>query len=525
MTRPEDCELFAPDGAPAGLLDAFWAYDKALLANDRHTLDALFMRGAHTIRGDGQALLVGHDAVAGFRSARAKIPTRSVAQLHVRVIGDDAALLMACTRDGEASGLQTQLWRLTGDGWVVAAAHVSLPTDPRPAPAGPFDRTVWRTVGDPLVAATAPGPLDGVGVAVKDLFAVAGQPLGGGVPAWLAEQRPRAVSAPALAALLEAGAHVVGIARTDEFAYSLAGTNAHYGTPPNPAAPGCVSGGSSSGPAAAVALGQAAVGLGTDTAGSIRVPASYQGLVGLRTTHGAVSTAGVLPLAPSFDTVGWLTRDVATSAAVARTLLGDAGPAAAGPRRTVRLPEIEALATTAVRDAFLAALESADLPPAEPLELPRELLEDWFLAFRTVQAWEAWQTHGGWITAHPGALGPDVAERFALAAEVTGEQVVRARDVVAQARARLRDCLDGSVLAIPSASGPAPERAAAGERMEVERAATLRMTCLAGLAGAPALSLPMLRLPDGRPAGLCLLGAPGTDHGLLALAARLEASR
>ncbi|MDQ0777502.1 amidase [Streptomyces aurantiacus] len=551
------CEMTAPDVLPDGLLDAFWRYDEALLANDRTTLDDLFMPGPHTLRGDGRTLLVGHDAIAGFRSARAKVPTRTVVELHVQVVAPDTALLMASTRDGDATGLQTQLWRLLdGDRWAVAAAHVSLPTAaPRsgtPATTTPgggfptafnptafnptafnptaFDRTVWRTVGDPLVAATAPGPLDAYGVAVKDLFDVAGQPVGAGVPAWLAEQRPRTHTAPAVTALLRAGAHVAGIARTDEFAYSLAGTNAHYGTPPNPAAPGSVSGGSTSGPAAAVALGQADVGLGTDTAGSIRVPASYQGLVGLRTTHGAISTAGVLPLAPSFDTVGWLTRDVRTSAAVARTLLGQSrDDDAAAVARTVRLPVLEELASAEVRDTFTGTVESlhdADaLPPFDSVDLERPVLESWFAAFRTVQAWEAWQAHGEWITAHPGALGADVAGRFAQAAEVTERQWQQAREVVAEAREQVRSWLTGTVLVIPSASGPAPGRTATGERIEAERAATLRMTCLAGLAGAPALSLPLLRLADGRPAGVCLLGAPGTDHALLTLAAGLETPR
>ncbi|MFE1799008.1 amidase [Streptomyces sp. NPDC059517] len=540
-TAADACEVIAPDAVPDGLLDAFWRYDAALLANDRTTLDELFMPGPHTVRGDGRTLLVGHDAIAGFRSARARVPTRAVVQLHVQVVAPDAALLMASTRDGDATGLQTQLWRLLdGDRWAVAAAHVSLPTAaPQPgsgagsgAGPGAFDRTVWRTVGDPLAAATAPGPLDGYGLAVKDLFDVAGHPVGAGVPAWLAEQRPRTHTAPAVAALLEAGAHVVGIARTDEFAYSLAGTNAHYGTPPNPAAPGSVSGGSTSGPAAAVALGQADVGLGTDTAGSIRVPASYQGLVGLRTTHGAISTAGVLPLAPSFDTVGWLTRDVRTSALVAEALLGPPQPGgddAVAARRTVRLPVLEELASTEVRTAFASTVEAlcdaGKLPPPESDDLQLPVLERWFTAFRTVQAWEAWQAHGAWITARPGALGADVGSRFAQAAEVTERQADQAREVVAEAREQLRTRLTGTVLVIPSASGPAPGRTATGERIEAERAATLRMTCLAGLAGAPALSLPLLRLADGRPAGVCLLGAPGTDHALLALAAGLEARR
>ncbi|MGW2557062.1 amidase family protein [Streptomyces sp. NPDC001635] len=133
--------------------------------------------------------------------------------------------------------------------------------------------------GEPLVAGSSAGPLRRVGVAVKDLFVVAGQRIGAGNPAWLAETEEEPSNAWAVGALLAAGADVLGIAHTDEFAYSLSGTNAHYGTPPNPAAPGRVPGGSSSGPASAVGLRQADAGLGSDTAGSIRVPASYCGLL------------------------------------------------------------------------------------------------------------------------------------------------------------------------------------------------------------------------------------------------------
>jgi Asp-tRNA(Asn)/Glu-tRNA(Gln) amidotransferase A subunit family amidase len=235
----------------------------------------------------------------------------------------------------------------------------------------------------------------------------------------------------------------------------------------------------------------------------------------------------VLPLARSFDTVGWLTRDVRTATALARVLIG-ANDGGMLPRRTVRLPTVEALARTDVRDAFAATVDrltsAGQLPPAEVVDLPRELLERWFVAFRAVQAWEAWQAHGTWITAHPGALDADVGARFVQASEVSEEQAAAARELVAAARTQLREWLSGSVLVIPSASGPAPARTATGEQMEAVRAATLRMTCLAGLAGAPALSLPLLRSADGCPAGLCLLGTPGTDHGLLTLAAALETS-
>lgn len=510
---------------PEGLEEAFWRYDRALLANDQATLNELFMLGPETLRGDGRRVLVGHDAIAGFRSGRAVIPTRRIDQLHTRVVTEDAVLTMARTRDGDATGLQTQLWQRVNGRWVVAAAHVSPLAKPAPAaPKSPFDQTVWRVVGHPLVPALSSGVLDGLGVAVKDLFAVAGQPIGAGVPAWLAEQRPRTEHAPAVTALLDAGAHVVGIARTDEFAYGLAGANAHYGTPPNPAVPAGISGGSSSGPASAVALGQTEIGLGTDTAGSIRVPASYQGIVGLRTTHGAVSTQGMLPLAPSFDVVGWLTRDLRTSARVADVLLPVRDPADP-PRRTVRLPTVEALARPDIRDAFESTMDGIEaLPKAEHADLPAETLERWFTAFRTTQAFEAWQSHGTWIDAHPGVLGADVAERFRIASRIDAEEAAAARDVVGQARETIRGWLNGAVLVIPSAATPAPARSATAEQIEAARARTLRMTCLASLAGAPALSLPLLRSAEGHPVGLCLISAPGTDHELIDLAAPIGAA-
>jgi Asp-tRNA(Asn)/Glu-tRNA(Gln) amidotransferase A subunit family amidase len=164
------------------------------------------------------------------------------------------------------------------------------------------------------------------------------------------------------------------------------------------------------------------------------------------------------------------------------------------------------------------------LPPAEIVDLPTNLLERWFHAFRTVQAWEAWQAHGRWLTDHPGALGDDVAERFRQASQVGAEQVSAARAVMGEARKQLVEWLDGSVLVIPSASSPALARSATQDEIETERGRTLRMTCLAGLAGSPAVSLPRLRSSEGHPVGICLIGAPDTDRVLLDFAARVEAA-
>ena len=226
---------------------------------------------------------------------------------------------------------------------AIAAAPTGVATAAsgrRPGATGPgspagMDPTVWREYGTPLVTGCQGGPLRGETIAVKDLFSVAGHRIGAGNGAWLAQAEVETTTAPAVAKLLRAGADIAGIARTDEFAYSLAGTNAHYGTPPNPAAPERIPGGSTSGPASAVALGQATIGLGTDTGGSIRIPSSYQGLYGIRPTHGAVPVGGLIPLAPSFDTVGWITRDPATLIAAGKVLLAHTRRARP-PRRAPR---------------------------------------------------------------------------------------------------------------------------------------------------------------------------------------------
>ncbi|UFS57899.1 AtzH-like domain-containing protein [Subtercola endophyticus] len=318
----------APDwfGDPT-LFAAFWRYERALMTNDVPELDVLFADGLLTVRSEAGSALVGHDAIAAFRAARPPVPQRYLRRVHLRPIDDNAALIVAeSVRGDRGTGSQTQLWqRPDADSpWAVTVAHVSTVPGVQfgePALTHTEERAIWATPPErrPLVASNAypgdgahVGPLAGIRVAVKDLFAIEGETIGAGNPAFAAARAPETATAPAVQALIDAGAEITGLAQTDELAFSIAGTNVHYGTPPNPAAPGRISGGSTSGPASAVALGLADLGLGTDTAGSIRVPGSYTGLYGLRTTHNAVSRAGLIGLAPSFDTVGLLARDLST---------------------------------------------------------------------------------------------------------------------------------------------------------------------------------------------------------------------
>jgi amidase len=373
-----------------------------------------------------------------------------------------------------------------------------------------------------LVAGRQSGPLAGTTTVVKDLYDLAGERTGAGNPTWLAEAPVAEHHAAAVARLVEAGASVVGKSHTDELAFSLSGTNVHYGTPANVNAPGRMPGGSSSGSAAAVAAGLADLGLGSDTGGSIRVPASYCGVLGWRPTHGRVPVDGLVPLAPWFDTVGLFARDSDLFEAAGLALL-DSSPGEPARRFVLAADlsdEADAAVAAAVVDAArgLARRLGGELTTAR---LAGDRLGDWLAAFRGRQLVEAWRAHGAWVSTHPGALGPGIAARFAAAA-ATSDAAARAavparRDVRAALAATLGD---DAVLILPSAATVAPPVGLRGDAKDDLRLRTLRLTCVAGVAGAPAVSLPLADV-DGLPVGVCLVGRPGDDERLLATARAL----
>ncbi len=428
-----------------------------------------------------------------------------------------------------------------------------VPTDPL----GAF------VIGPRLLESGAPGgPLSGLRFAVKDLFDVAGTRTGAGNPDWLADAPLASTHAPAVSALLAAGADLWGKTVTDELAYSLSGTNVHYGTPVNTAAPGHVPGGSSSGSAAAVAGGEVQLALGSDTGGSTRVPASYCGIYGLRTTHGRISVRGLVPLAPSFDTVGLFAADPAQLAAAWRALgagaPGPEQPRAAAPRAIRRLVVATDLmdladdrASGALRAAATALGRRLGLSVVEMALAGAGRLEAWREGFRVLQQVEAWRSDGDWITSREPALGPGVAARFAHARSTDPADARRALEVRTDIiRAFERVTGEDGVMVQPTASGPAPllvtgqagqaaggdqapsgDRTASGDRpsgadeasgrvataKEDVRVRTLTLTAPAGMAGAPVVSLPLATVDD-LPVGLALVGRPGDDDVLVALA-------
>ncbi len=285
----------------------------------------------------------------------------------------------------------------------------------------PIEDTVgaWVPHGRFVVEGAPGGPLAGLRFGAKDLFDVAGHPTGAGNPTWLATHAAAARHSAVVAQLLDAGATLMGKLVTDELAYSLHGDNAHYGAPVNSKAPDRVTGGSSSGSAAAVAAGLLDFALGTDTGGSTRVPASYCGIWGLRTTHGLLSAEGLVPLHPSFDTVTWLAHEADTFERVGQVLL----PASEFvPKRLLRLEDAWALADGVFADPLQWALDALaaqlGLSPLDANAAGGESLSDWRQAYATAGAPEAWRLHGGWITTHAPQFGAAIAARFQAASRI-----------------------------------------------------------------------------------------------------------
>lgn len=373
------------------------------------------------------------------------------------------------------------------------------------------------------VAGSASGPLAGLSAVVKDMYDIAGERTGGGSPDWLAAQKPATRNAAVVQKLLDAGATVTGKTVCDEFFYSIAGVNAHYGTPVNPRAPGRLPGGSSSGSASAAASDACDIAIGSDTGGSVRIPASFCGLYGIRTTHGRIDHAGTMGMAESFDTVGWLSNAPGVFRKAGHVLLGGTSTAAEIARLVVlddafaeADPEVAAL----MNDAL--ATMADDLPAPSRQRIAPDGLDPWREAFRLIQSREIWSLYGDFVTRTKPKFGPGVAERFAAAATVTADMAAQARVMQERARDRIRGIAQpGTVLVLPTSPAIAPLADAPTAVHESFRTRAMRMTCIAGLSGLPQVSIPIGTV-GGCPAGLSVIGWAGGDEALLDLAVRVS---
>ncbi|OIJ18080.1 amidase [Anaerobacillus alkalidiazotrophicus] len=367
---------------------------------------------------------------------------------------------------------------------------------------------------DLIVGAYKVGLLTGQTFAVKDVFCVKGHVCSAGNPDWLRTHEAASQTATSIQRLLENGASLTGMTITDELMYSLNGENYHYGTPVNPKVPECIPGGSSSGSAVAVAGNLVDFALGTDTGGSVRIPAAYCGIYGIRPTHGVVPIDGVIPLASSFDTVGWMTKDSDVLLEVGRILL----PEKLSNQKFNRymfVNEAWDLADDESKDAFsplFARFESL-FGQSSWIEISEGGLQEWMNVFRILQGIEIWNTHGEWIRKENPIFGPDIDSRFEWAStlsDINQELLLRER-----MKNHLIELLgEDGLFIIPTTPGKAPLLNLSGEQIELRRQQTLQLSCIAGLAGLPQVTIPMQNV-DGSPIGLSIIAGPHQDLRLL----------
>jgi amidase len=370
------------------------------------------------------------------------------------------------------------------------------------------------------------GPLVGLTFAAKDLFDVAGHPTGGGNPDWARANPVPTRHAWAVGRLLDAGATLIGKTVTDEVSLGILGENPFDGTPLNPRAPGRVPGGSSSGSASAVAQGLCDTALGTDTGGSVRVPASFCGLHGIRPTHGRLDLTGMMPQAPASDTTGWFARDAETFVRVSAVLLGEPVPAGL-PARLVVAVDAFGLADAGTAAALrpMVARLSALVPDVREDLLAPPGLSAWARAQQTLQRHEAWVTFRDWLDRDNPRLAWSVARNLALATTLPEPERQWAALMREEARARLAWLLPpGTILCMPTTPFPAPVKGLPVAALDPLRARMFCLTAHGGLTGVPQVSLPGASV-DGLPVGLSIVGARGSDAALVAVARAMERSR
>ncbi|MBQ5265206.1 amidase [Klebsiella pneumoniae] len=370
-----------------------------------------------------------------------------------------------------------------------------------------------------LLPATAAGVLNGFQFAVKDLIDVADSVTGGGNPDWQRTHSPATEHAPCVTALLEAGATFAGKTISDELAYSLEGINGHYGTPCNPRWPHALPGGSSSGSASAVAAGEVDFALGTDTGGSVRIPAAFCGLWGLRTTHGSVSLKGVLPFAPCFDTVGWFTREGALLTQITDVLL-PALPDAASSRHKTPLLFAEAFATRAAKEPDdEQALRDYTLRhgPVDSLNVFAGQADRWLACYQHLQDSAIQEALGDWLQQTHPRFAPDIAARFARLNNLDPSQTAGYLTQQQQWQHELTTLLANHWLIMPTTPRALLPVKSDNTTVQTFYQQALTLNAVAGLAGLPQVTIPLENGAD-RPLAISVIGAQGSDRQLIAWA-------
>ena len=358
------------------------------------------------------------------------------------------------------------------------------------------------------------GLLNGLKFLVKDMCDIKGLKTSCGNPDFFNNCNPANDYAPFLKNILNEGASLNGITVCDEFFYSLIGENKHYGTPVNLNANGCVPGGSSSGSAAALTTDLYDFSIGSDTGGSVRIPASFCGLIGMRPTHNRINTKGVYPMAPSFDTVGWFANNVGIFQKVGEVLLDKVDKSDINFRQFVIAEDLLELCDAAVQENFNNYIKN-NLPGIDKNRLSnisKDIIAD---NFRVLQGNEVKINVIPWIEKNKPKISPEIKSRIDMASKITDIEVSKALTFRENLIDEIKKSLpEGTIAVFPTAPFSAPKSGQDDESLGFYRKRLMQLTSIAGMTSRPQISIPKLKDKTG-PVGISLLGWQYSDEILL----------
>ena len=358
------------------------------------------------------------------------------------------------------------------------------------------------------------GLLKNLKFVLKDMCEIKGLKTSCGNPDFYNLCKPASKHASFLLNILNEGAILKGITICDEFFYSVIGENSHYGTPKNLNAPNCVPGGSSSGSAAAMTSNKYDFSIGSDTGGSVRVPASFCGLLGIRPTHGRIISDGVYPMAPSFDTIGWFANNIEIFQNIGIVLLNKVEASCISFNRYVVAEDLLELAEKDIQNQFNTYL-SKFLPNLKTVRLSKFDKADIANNFRILQSGEINQFVIPWIKDNKPKISQEINNRIEMASKITLDEIYAAKRFREALILEINNSLpEGDIALFPTTPFSAPKCGQTDEALGSDRKKIMEMTSIAGMTSRPQISVPKFKGKTG-PVGIAILGWVNSDEILL----------
>jgi len=358
------------------------------------------------------------------------------------------------------------------------------------------------------------GPLSDLTFVVKDMCEIKGFKSSCGNPDFYEKCLPADDFAPFLKDILNKGATLKGITICDEFFYSLIGENGHYGTPANLNAPGCVPGGSSSGSAAALTTNLYDFSIGSDTGGSVRVPASFCGLLGIRPTHNRINTKGVYPMAPTFDTIGWFAKDIKTFKKIGFNCLNQMDKSKISFKDFVVAEDILELANSNIINLFNNYINNS-FPEIKKIRLSKQTKDVIADNFRILQGGEIVENVIPWILKNKPKISPEINNRIEMAIKITKDEINQAVKFRENLKKEIELTLpEGLIALFPTTPFSSPKCGQSDEQLSSYRKKLMEFTSIAGMTSRPQISIPKFKDNTG-PIGISLLGWRYSDEVLL----------